>query len=406
MQSKRDRIAAIQRDLIAIRNDLAEQQVALGGGDASLTGNRKSLYASFSAAPDGEANHGKLVETDRASFDALSQQADDIRTAIDESEAMAVAARKYVTEKYDGAPLVTDEVRASAKTELVATAGEIAAVEAELRDIKSELVIGRDLAGAHDEGLGSAVAQRRAMKAAQDAEQHSLDAAMTSGRGKQLAELADKAMRISDDLAATEVKIDSSIDKALAEAKDVLAKERVNVDGYKQELNGYELESRAIGGTVLGASFANVKAKFYDVIVRTDVGTIDVSWSQKEDADDDLKRLNLSRARELKLITDEFRDILEPSQMMIPTAPVEKPEPTSANPNPTSAPPPVTAPAGSPDKGANERVKPADGTTTPAAPTVRPDNENQSQKQPQKTTPKTAPKTTTPKTTAPKGATK
>ncbi|CAN5917429.1 hypothetical protein BH11MYX2_BH11MYX2_17650 [soil metagenome] len=400
MQSKRERIASIQRDLIAMRNDLAEQQIALTTGDASvvqLASNRKALYATFSTAPDGEANHGKIVETDRASYDALSQQAEDIRTAIDESEAMAVASRKYVTEKYDGPALVTDEQRASAKTELVATAGEITAVEAELRDIKAELIVGRDLAGAHDDGLSAGVAQRRAMKAAQDAEQHALDGASSrdSGRSKKLAELADKAMRISDDLAATETKIDQSIDKALGEAKELLAKERANVDSYNQELAGYELESRAIGGTILGASFANVKAKFYDVIVRTDVGAIDVSWAQKEDADDDLKRLNLSRARELKLITDEFCDILEPSQMQIPTLPPEKPEPTSANPNPTA--PPT---AGSPDKGANERVKPSDEKgVTPAAPTVRPDNENQSQKQPQKTAPKTTP-------TAQKGATK
>ena len=54
-----------------------------------------------------------------------------------------------------------------------------------------------------------------------------------------------------------------------------------------------------------------MKAKFYDVVVRTDVGSVDVAWSQKEDTDDDLKRLNLARSRELKQLKDEFKDILD-----------------------------------------------------------------------------------------------
>src|SRR5690606_10187377 len=79
---------------------------------------------------------------------------------------------------------------------------------------------------------------------------------------------------------------------------------------YQAELAAREAESRAIGGDVLGASFRDVKARFYDIVIRTDVGSVDVAWSQKEDADDDLKRLNLSRQRELKQLRDEYKGIL------------------------------------------------------------------------------------------------
>src|SRR5205814_658246 len=74
---------------------------------------------------------------------------------------------------------------------------------------------------------------------------------------------------------------------------------------------GYEAETRALGAGVLGASFKDVKAKFYDIVIRSDVGNVDVAWSQKADTDDDLKRLNLSRQRELKQLRDEFKDILD-----------------------------------------------------------------------------------------------
>lgn len=376
INARRERIGEIQRDLIAIRNDLADQQASLiqpSGDLANLQATRKSLAQAWSAAPDGEAAHNDKVNADRAGYDTLSETTSEIRTAIDSTEAMAVAARKYVSEKaMDGTAMVSDEVKASTKTELVATAGELAAIEAELRDLKAEITIGRDLSGHGDDALWAARKQRRELKAAQDAEHRAIAGFASSsrdpGRSRRLVSLGDRAMRISDDLQATEMKMESIVDTALVQAKDQLAKERLNVDAYKKELAEYELESRSIGGTILASSFKNVKAKFYDVIVRTDVGAIDVVWSQKEDADDEAKRLNLSRAREMKLITDEFKDILDQTS---PT-PKGASTPTLMQKQPFQVPT-----TGSPDKGSGtERVKPGDAEPkTAPAPTVRPDNE-------------------------------
>ncbi len=378
INSRRERISEIQRELIAIRNDLADQQASLiqpSGNLAGLQATRKSLAQAWAAAPDGELAHKDKVNAERAGYDALSETTGEIRAAIDGTQAMAVAARKYVTDKpVDGTALVTDEVRASTKTELVATAGELAAIEAELKELKAEITLGRDLSGHGDDALWAARKQRSELKAAQDAEHRALSgfvsASRDQSRSKRLLALGDRALRITDDLQATEVKIESIVDAALVQAKTLLAQERQNVDAYKQELAEYELESRAIGGTILASSFKNVKARFYDVIVRTDVGAIDVVWSQKEDADDEFKRLNLSRSRELKLITDEFKDILEQTT----TSPSGTSTPTTMQ-RQNDVPVPRT---GSPDQGGTtERVKPGDSEpkTTPA-PTVRPDNEN------------------------------
>jgi tetratricopeptide (TPR) repeat protein len=377
INARRERIGEIQRDLIAIRNDLADQQSGLiqpSGDLAGLQATRKSLAQAWASTPDGEAAHKDKVNTERAGFDALAETTSEIRTAIDGTQAMAVAARKYVTDKpIDGAALVTDDVKTSTKTELVATAGELAAIEAELKELKAEITIGRDLSGHGDDALWAARKQRRDLKAAQDAEHRAIagfaSASRDPGRSKRLVTLGDRAMRISDELQSTEMKIESIVDTALVQAREQLAKERQNVDAYKRELAEYELESRAIGGTILASSFKNVKAKFYDVIVRTDVGAIDVVWSQKEDADDEFKRLNLSRSRELKLITDEFKDILEQTT----TTPQGASTPTTME-RQNDVPIPKS---GSPDKGeGTERVKPGDAVpkATPQ-PTVRPDNE-------------------------------
>ena len=387
LSARRSRIGQIQGDLIAIRNDLADQQLALispSGELFQLTATRKQLAEQFAKMASPEDTYLALVDDARVKFDAIETSAGDVSSAIDSTQAVAVALRKYVTDAPgEGQTPITPEQHTQINTELVATAGEAFAIQNELAEIQREITLGRDLAGVGDESIARSRSARQNLKMAQDSEHRLLAgfaaASRDTSKSKKLVALGDRAARISEQLDQTERQIDGIVDTAMAQAKVTISEERKNVDAYKAELAEYEVESRAVGGTVLGASFKNVKAKFYDVIVRTDVGAIDVLWSQKEDADDDLKRLNLSRQRELKQLKDEFKDILDQAQPNTPgrSEPAKEPEPAPA----------PTAPSGSPDKGAGgERVRPADPVPkAPPAPTVRPDNAP-------KTAPKTAPK--------------
>ena len=179
-------------------------------------------------------------------------------------------------------------------------------------------------------------------------------------------DLAQRAMHLADNLDQIDARIATSVEQALIQAKAQLVVESKNLSDYKEEQAGYEAEAKDVGATALGASFKDVKAKFYDVIVRTDVGNVDVAWSQKEDTDDDLKRLNLSRQRELKQLKDEFKDILDGGTQK-PSAPTRKVE---------TPPPVLNQPSGSPDKGVGDkRVAPGgDKPGTPAPATVKPDD--------------------------------
>lgn len=373
LSARRSRIGQIQSDLIAIRNDLADQQIALvssSGELAQLTATRKQLAEQFAAVPTPEDTYLGLRDEARTKYEALDTSATEVSDALDSTQAVAVALRKYVSDvPAEGQAPIPPEQEKQITSELVTTAAEVFSIQNELAEIRREATLARDLAGVGDEALARSYTARRSLKASQDAEHRALAGFASSsrdgGKSKKLVALADRAARIAEQLDQTEAQINSVVEVAMAQAKVTITEERKNVDAYKAELAEYEIESRAVGGTVLGASFKDVKAKFYDVIVRTDVGAIDVLWSQKEDADDDLKRLNLSRQRELKQLKDEFKDILDQAQPGTPATPKAAPEPAAA------------APSGSPDKGAgNERVKPADPTPkAPAAPTVRPDNE-------------------------------
>ncbi len=379
LQSRRNRIGEIQDDLIKMRTDLAEQQLKLVA-ESGETAQRRSLVASYSASPSVEKTWANTVQTAQLEYSKIDDASFEVTAALGNTQAMAVAIRKYVTDMASAGTPVT--IAGQANEELSLAAKEAQAIEDELGQIQRELTLGRDLAGVGDPEVARVRELRKQVKAALDAEHRSLANAASGskdrGKSQKLAAMGDRATRLSELLAQTEAQLDSLATQGIEQAKQVISQERANIVAYKAELDTLQKESTSIGGTILGSSFKNVKARFYDIVIRTDVGTVDVSWSQKEDADDDFKRLNLARQRDLKQLKDEFKGVLDAGPKKSERAPTPPPGPDA------------NGPAGSPDKGAGPgRVAPgADKPTTPTTPTVRPDNEQPKPGTQPKATPK------------------
>jgi tetratricopeptide (TPR) repeat protein len=356
LSSRRMRIAGIQHALIGIRSQLHDQA-------GSSDGNRRSLVAQYQALGDPEQTHGQRTSEAQAGFDRVEDGAQEVEGAVMSMQAMAVALRTY-------APQLPDVDRSKLQDEIESVTKEARAIEDELADIRKEIVLGKDLAPVGDEDWMRARELRARVKAALDNEHRNL-----GGRG---GALADQAARISATLEQADQQIDAMVGQGLEDVKRMIAEERKNIVEYRTLLSEYEQEVRTVGSEVLGYSFKTVKDKLDDVVVRSDVGNVDVAWSQREDTDDDLKRLNLARARDLKQLRDEFRFVLDDAG---PTPATPKPKETLPAPGPEGA---------SPDKGGptDTRIKPAgDQKKDTTQPVVKPDAD-----QTPKTAPKAAPK--------------
>jgi tetratricopeptide (TPR) repeat protein len=328
LSSRRMRIAALQHSLIGIRSQLHDQA-------GSSDGNRKALVAQYQVVGDPEQAHGQRTSEAVAGFDKVDESAQEVEGAVMQMQAMAVALRTY-------APQLPDADRSKLQGEIDDVTKEARAIEDELADIRRETVLGKDLAPVGDEDWMRARELRKQVVAALDAEARNL-----GGRGGALVE---QASRISRTLDEADQQIDALVGRGLEDVKRMIAEERKNIVEYRQLLAEYEQEVRTVGSEVLGFSFKSVREKFDDVIVRSDVGNVDVAWSQREDTDDDLKRLNLARARDLKQLRDEFKFVLD-ENTITPAQPAKLKEPAPA-PGPEGA---------SPDKGGptDQRVKPA-----------------------------------------------
>jgi outer membrane protein assembly factor BamD (BamD/ComL family) len=346
LSSRRMRIAAIQHDLIGIRIQLHDK-----AGSASP--DRKALQAQYSALGNPEQAYAARTSQTQQDYEKNSDAAAEVEAAINSSQAIAVALRKYSLD----VDMPADQ-KVPMQSQIDDATKEARAIEDELAEIRRELVLGKDLAGVGDQDLARARDLRRQLKAALDNEARAVSGANP---------LIGRATVLSQTLESADAMIDALETRGLEEIKQVLAAEKQNIDAMKAELAEYDRDARTIGAGVLADSFKAVHAKFDDIVTRTDVGGVDVIWSQKEDSDDDSKRLNLARSRDLKQLRDEFRFVLDEA------SPSEK----KKAPEPVPAPTEGTTPTGtSPDKGGSptdSRVKPGGEQEKANTPTVKPD---------------------------------
>lgn len=361
---RRNRLIEIQEQLIAARTELATQQAQLASNGAvqAAAAKRVAVGAQLAQLPNAAMDYADRLAKAQEEFSRFDEGLFEIDTVLGSTDAMAVALRKFGRDVK-----LPPEQQAAIDRTLVEVVPEVEAIRNEMIEVQREIVLGRDLAGTGDEVAVQAVALRRQMRQAQDEEQRALAAAAAGSRdakqSQKLAAVADAAGRTAAEIERIDAAIDGMVDEALKEVRALLEEERKELAEYKAEFAAVEAESHQVGGEVLGGTFATVKDRLYDVVIRSDVGVIDVSWSQKEESDADLKRYNLQRQRELKQLRDEFRDILDEAKNANQPA-----SPAGAQPAPATTPPAEIK--------EGEKTAPAAGSTpaktspakTPAAP--------------------------------------
>src|SRR5205085_2364647 len=70
-----------------------------------------------------------------------------------------------------------------------------------------------------------------------------------------------------------------------------VAQEKKNVAQYHGQLGGYTGEAADVGGGVTAENVKNIAERFYQVVVRSDVGIVDVAWALKQKETDQNSRL-------------------------------------------------------------------------------------------------------------------
>jgi hypothetical protein len=112
-------------------------------------------------------------------------------------------------------------------------------------------------------------------------------------------------------VAARDAEIDRAVEQRTNELKQAMEVENRNMDGYRSQLASLETEAEEVVGGVTFANWERVRARFYDLVLRADVGGIDVSWAEREEHRTRVEMLTRSRATEIQALDDEFNEIMD-----------------------------------------------------------------------------------------------
>ena len=106
-------------------------------------------------------------------------------------------------------------------------------------------------------------------------------------------------------------RVDGQATVRLATVSRYLTAEKEELAAASDKLGAVLDESKSLGGGLAQAMFTKVADKFYDLVVRSDVGIIDVSWGLKDQKTQAVTKLTNLKNLELKALDEDFRKVLE-----------------------------------------------------------------------------------------------
>jgi hypothetical protein len=90
--------------------------------------------------------------------------------------------------------------------------------------------------------------------------------------------------------------------------------EQALLSQYGQEVNGISGDARQLVGRIAFDSFRRVRQQFYDLVLKADVGLVDVAFTRKQDKTSEIQGLSTEKDHALKSLDSEFQGVLEEAE--------------------------------------------------------------------------------------------
>lgn len=91
--------------------------------------------------------------------------------------------------------------------------------------------------------------------------------------------------------------------------REQVNQEKTKIVTYTASLGGLGDEAEDVVGGVAFENFTSVRKRFHDLVLKADVGIIDVAWLRKEEHTSKITELTQGRVREIKRLDNEFQDL-------------------------------------------------------------------------------------------------
>jgi hypothetical protein len=184
-----------------------------------------------------------------------------------------------------------------------------------LQAIRQEIAAVRDAAGGTAQAAGDAGLRREYLELVEQEREvlRRSGAAAPPAEAGELARGEALAARLDrTDAAAERLKgqFAETARRSAARIGGWIAEERAGLLAQGDKLATLDGEARDIIGRIAFRSFSAVRAQFYKLVLKADVGIVDVAWSRKRERVEKIQQLSQQKASELEAMDRDYRLLL------------------------------------------------------------------------------------------------
>jgi len=279
----------------------------------NLAARRASLEEKLRNLPTKADGYKKRQRTKVAKLKKLEKELNRLSIVVSSLQAQFIAAKKYFE---DTAKKRKGAVNESFRKEAAKIKTMIDGLQGEVDELRQAVVVAKATAGV---GGQEEVAERgiKSKYKAIVSEEHgilsSLKGGLSGAKASEfgsLAQLMDRCSKVDVFLVDFDKKLETSLEAKLAGIRSTLKKEKSRVAQYRIDIAGYKKQTDDVAGQLTYAGFRDVAERFYRIIIRADVGIIDVAWALKDAKSKEVSRLVRQRKMDIKMLNDEFKEVL------------------------------------------------------------------------------------------------
>lgn len=113
-------------------------------------------------------------------------------------------------------------------------------------------------------------------------------------------------------LSAFEARLQAALEARVVVIRGALEQEQQRLVEYRARIAELQRRSEQVVGALAHDDYVQVRRRFYDLVLRADVGNIDVAWAVRENYRLRGEQLSRDRVRELENLDAEYREVAEP----------------------------------------------------------------------------------------------
>jgi len=318
----RTRTSEVLNQIVEIRRKFVGKMRALTAGSLApdekarleqINIERAVVEKELEGLPLSAAGLQEREKRARAGLDALDAQASELNVMVQGMDAELVAIEQYYIKSRADQKIRADDLiqpvagLREAINELHASNDRI---RTNIAEAAREAMVGVATGDSERASIGVLVAsQKRERDLYQVARPR-----LSGGAQRDFDAYANLLLR-ADGVQARLAEIDGRIETAaqvrLGELKLQLAAEKANLMAASDKLGKITSEQQDVGSGLALTMLAKVTDRFYDLVVQSDVGLVDVAWGLKDSRTATVSKLINQQKLELKTVEEDFKQLLE-----------------------------------------------------------------------------------------------